>query len=71
MGTSAEDRKDKTAMNDKSKTGTNAKVPYQPPQVVKVSLRPEEAVLGHCKVAGITGPISSSCRTFFCKTFGS
>lgn len=61
----------RTAMNEKNKPETNAKGTYQPPQVVRVSLRPEEAVLGHCKVAGITGPISSSCRTFFCKTFGS
>jgi hypothetical protein len=58
-------------MDDKNKIETNAKVPYHPPQVVRVSLRPEEAVLGHCKVAGVTGPISGSCRTFFCKTFGS
>jgi len=59
------------AMNDQNKTESNAKAPYQPPQVVRVSLRPEEAVLGHCKVAGVTGPISASCRTFHCKTFGS
>ena len=58
-------------MNDKKKSETHAKDAYQPPQVVRVSLRPEEAVLGHCKVAGVTGPISGSCRTLFCKTFGS
>lgn len=44
---------------------------YQPPEVVRVSLRPEEAVLGHCKTATSTGPASATCRTFFCKTFGS
>jgi hypothetical protein len=58
-------------MNDRKKNEANPKSPYQPPQVVRVNLRPEEAVLGHCKVAGITGPISGSCKTFFCKTFGS
>lgn len=34
-------------------------------------LRPEEAVLGHCKVAGSGGPGNASCRTLFCRTFGS
>ncbi len=58
-------------MNERAKIENAAKLPYQPPQVVRVSLRPEEAVLGHCKVAGITGPISGSCRTSFCRTFGS
>lgn len=53
------------------KAENNNKLPYQAPQVVRVSLRPEEAVLGHCKVAGITGPVSGSCRTSFCRTFGS
>lgn len=58
-------------MNDSKKNENKDKTQYRPPQVVRVSLRPEEAVLGHCKVAGVTGPISGSCRTFFCKTFGS
>jgi hypothetical protein len=29
--------------------------PYEPPQLTTISLRPEEAVLGHCKIAGSTG----------------
>jgi hypothetical protein len=58
-------------MEDRPKPENVGKLTYHPPQVVRVSLRPEEAVLGHCKVAGITGPISSSCRTSFCRTFGS
>jgi hypothetical protein len=29
--------------------------PYEPPQLVTISLRPEEAVLGHCKITGATG----------------
>jgi len=45
---------------------------YQPPEVVRVSLRPEEAVLGHCKTATSTGPATlGSCTHLFCKTFGS
>jgi hypothetical protein len=46
--------------------------PYEPPKVMRVSLRPEEAVLGHCKVAGSAGPVSSSCRSVVtCRSIGS
>jgi len=45
---------------------------YQAPKVIRVSLRPEEAVLGHCKVNGSAGPVSASCRgTLVCRTIGS
>jgi hypothetical protein len=40
----------------------DGKVPYEPPQLTTISLRPEEAVLGHCKVAGGSGPVSASCQ---------
>ena len=36
------------------------KQPYQPPRLVAISLRPEEAVLGHCKIAGGTGPTATT-----------
>ena len=59
-------------MNESAKNERNTKQLYEPPQVVRVSLRPEEAVLGHCKVAsGGGGPFSNSCRSLFCKTLGS
>lgn len=58
-------------MKEKRTSGENTKADYQPPQVVRVSLRPEEAVLGHCKVPSSGGPGNSSCKTLFCKTFGS
>jgi hypothetical protein len=58
-------------MNNSLKADKPAKTPYQAPVVVRVSLRPEEAVLGHCKIAGSAGPASPSCRTFFCRTQGS
>jgi hypothetical protein len=58
-------------MSDTQKNANKPKLKYQPPQVVRVTLRPEEAVLGHCKVSGVAGPISASCSTVFCKTFGS
>jgi hypothetical protein len=44
---------------------------YEPPQLVTISLRPEEAVLGHCKIAGSGGPVSSSCAALNCMTIGS
>jgi hypothetical protein len=45
---------------------------YEPPKVIRVSLRPEEAVLGHCKVTGATGPVATSCRSVVaCRTLGS
>jgi hypothetical protein len=48
-----------------------AKAAYEAPKVVAVSLRPEEAVLGHCKIAGSAGPVSGSCRALSCKSLGS
>ncbi len=30
--------------------------PYQAPTLTEVPLRPEEAVLGNCKVSGASGP---------------
>ncbi|HEY4052242.1 MAG TPA: hypothetical protein VGL74_00775 [Terriglobales bacterium] len=35
---------------------------YESPQVTIVSLRPEEAVLGHCKSNTSAGPVGSSCQ---------
>jgi hypothetical protein len=60
-------------MNETPKTKNADKAPYQPPQVVRVSLRPEEAVLGHCKVSGVAGPASASCRGGItpCRSHGS
>ena len=44
---------------------------YEPPQVTKVSLRPEEAVLGACKITGSAGPVGHSCNATQCRTQGS
>jgi hypothetical protein len=38
--------------------------PYEKPTLSEVALRPEEAVLGNCKVAGISGPAMPDCTTF-------
>jgi hypothetical protein len=42
-------------MNQESNR-TDGKRVYEPPQITKISLRPEEAVLGHCKISGTSGP---------------
>lgn len=58
--------------HDKKLFEQNQKGTYEPPKVIRVSLRPEEAVLGHCKVTGATGPVSTSCRSVIaCRTLGS
>ena len=45
---------------------------YVPPQLVTISLRPEEAVLGSCKISGSAGPnSSSSCMTLLCMAIAS
>ena len=61
-----------TEMKDTRKSEPSSKAAYQAPHVVRVSLRPEEAVLGHCKVSGSAGPASASCRSvIFCRSQGS
>ncbi|HKV25379.1 MAG TPA: hypothetical protein VJN93_12370 [Candidatus Acidoferrum sp.] len=57
---------------DKKPVEQQQKAPYEPPKVIRVSLRPEEAVLGACKITGHAGPVSGSCRSFVaCRTLGS
>lgn len=57
--------------DDNSKQPTS-KPAYEPPKVIRVSLRPEEAVLGHCKIVGHAGPVSGSCRSVVaCRSIGS
>ena len=57
---------------DKQSPDQGAKSAYEPPKVIRVSLRPEEAVLGHCKITGAAGPVATSCRSVIaCRTLGS
>lgn len=59
-------------MNEESKLGNkDHRKPYEAPRIIRVSLRPDEAVLGHCKISGTAGPASASCSSLFCKTPGS
>jgi hypothetical protein len=46
--------------------------PYEKPTLSEVALRPEEAVLGNCKTAGVSGPAQGDCTSFVgCATVGS
>jgi hypothetical protein len=56
---------------DSSLEKKDERKPYEAPRLIRVSLRPDEAVLGHCKISGGAGPTSSSCASLFCKTPGS
>jgi hypothetical protein len=49
------------------------KKPYRPPQLTVISLRPEEAVLGHCKIFGQggVGAASGGVCGITCSTAGS
>jgi hypothetical protein len=56
-------------MKDDSKGHTKQKKPYTKPEVKQIPLRPEEAVLGFCKVTGINNPVSANCSA--CASQGS
>ncbi len=60
-------------MDEKTPVGTDpeSRRRYQKPQITEVKLRPEEAVLGNCKVSGSSGPATSNCGTFVCSSVGS
>jgi hypothetical protein len=56
-------------MNPESKQAEGKK-PYEPPRLATISLRPEEAVLGHCKTAS-GGGVQIGCQFFTCSSVGS
>jgi hypothetical protein len=59
-------------MKEEQKKKTDSRQPYEAPKVARVSLRPDEAVLGHCKITGVAGPFSGSCGSVTsCSTAGS
>jgi hypothetical protein len=50
----------------------DGKKTYEAPSLAKISLRPEEAVLGNCKTAGSGGPVQPTCAfVSTCKFIGS
>jgi hypothetical protein len=46
-------------MNDQNESREKKK--YEPPKLTVISLRPEEAVLGHCKNSTSGGPGGGNC----------
>ena len=48
-------------IKDAASSKSAARKTYQAPEVVRVSLRPEEAVLGSCKMHGAAGPTTGHC----------
>ncbi len=61
----------KWLMEDEKQPERQRKV-YEPPKVVRITLRPEEAVLGHCKVSGSAGFAQSTCNAVVtCQSLGS
>jgi hypothetical protein len=58
-------------MNRESNPAERKKL-YESPQLVTINLRPEEAVLGHCKISGGGGgPNPPTCTSLFCMSIGS
>lgn len=49
----------------------DGKKTYEPPRLTTINLRPEEAVLGHCKTASGIDQCGSPCASFLCKSVGS
>lgn len=53
-------------------SGQQPKKKYEQPKVTVISLRPEEAVLGHCKNGSTAGPVGVRCTGGVqCKNGGS
>ena len=44
---------------------------YEPPRLTTIGLRPEEAVLGHCKTSTGMDQCGTPCASFVCRTVGS
>jgi hypothetical protein len=58
-------------MNRELNQGDGKKT-YAPPHLTVISLRPEEAVLGHCKMSGSAGLSGPGCQPIgFCNSQGS
>ena len=55
-----------------SENAENKRKSYQKPTLFQVPLRPDEAVLGNCKMGSVTGPAQADCTTpSTCNTSGS
>src|ERR1700680_4971242 len=60
-----------TSMKDEDTNRALKKI-YNPPMVTRISLRPDEAVLGNCKSPSSAGPVGGSCSSVgACRPIGS
>jgi hypothetical protein len=61
------------AMTEDNQDRQKAAKAYEAPKIVRVSLRPDEAVLGHCKIPSSAGPAATGCGVAVggCSSFGS
>jgi hypothetical protein len=57
--------------NDQQQGLKGEKRAYQKPQVIQIPLRPDEAVLGHCKSATASGPGGAGACTSHASCFSS
>lgn len=57
-------------MSVENKVTQQTKKTYEPPKLSSISLRPAEAVLGHCRTAGSAGPSNKS-TCALCRGLGS
>lgn len=57
-------------MHREPKQGDGKKL-YEPPRLTTINLRPEEAVLSHCKTGSSGGGPMGHCHAHFCMTLGS
>lgn len=55
----------------KKRDAQQPKKTYAKPELRRILLRPEEAVLGACKSSGSAGPGMGSCMVTMCSTQGS
>jgi len=60
-------------MDQSSQHRAARRKPYVKPEIMRVELRAEEAVLGSCKSATVTGPTGATCTDIIstCSTTGS
>ena len=58
---------------DENQNPARGTKPYEAPKIIRVSLRPDEAVLGHCKTPSSAGPAAPGCGIALggCMSFGS
>lgn len=48
-------------MDKPERDGQQRRSPYVKPELRRVDLKPQEAVLGFCKTSGIAGPLQGDC----------